>query len=256
MAACSTLLGPPKAGDRVEKVIVAFFEYLRQRGLPSLDNYLSIDFECTITKPKLMKEFGYTMVHNRKVIKQGSLVINWVDHPQVNYRWLKSAIQAEYRHLGGTSVTLDDMVSRGKMPENAVHSILQLLRSTTSRGYYLVGQNMMGLDRRLLKQHAETLLGDEYDFPENLVVDMGCLYKASQLPTQVLPRPTESLRDYFGRVAHIYAPGVRWSLPTCLQALNLKFDINRMHGAEYDSFCCSSALEALRDRYCGVGSSE
>ena len=118
----------------------------------------------------------------------------------------------------------------------------------TKRGFCVVGHNVKFDCDLLTSTWSEYLNSETYHFDNACVWDTGSLYKASVLG--LLPLPREDLHEFMQRARYKRAPGVKWNVLHCVQALGLVdkhgLEVDKLHGAGYDSYCTHLIMEELR----------
>jgi DNA polymerase III epsilon subunit-like protein len=75
-------------------------------------------------------------------------------------------------------------------------------------------------------------------------MDTAALYKGWKLG---MPRqPGENSEMYARRVLGIRAPGLKYSVPTCLQTLGIQIEPSHLHDADNDAYATHLIFEALQ----------
>lgn len=225
------------------------------------DSYVCFDLETSgySFDRDVITEIGHVQVEDRKVVARMSMVLDWTGHAIVADHWLRqrmASLAAGMEQAGKPChITYDRMKEVGVRPEEALAFYRDLFRVFRDKEILFAAHNGYKFDEAML---AHNLAGfgvdpDGFSFGDNGLIDTDCVEKASQIATnpRVHPRPGDTLRSYFHRVAHTRISGVRSNLDDhCARkyrfAVDHGIDPAAMHGAEVDAYCVHVLMEAFR----------
>jgi hypothetical protein len=232
----------------------------RQRYGGSLvpDDYFTFDLETSgfhQTRDVIL-EWGHCLVRDRKVVDRSSFLVNWYDHPVVPPNYITSQLEriAQAMRVNNRSwrITPELLKTQGIPPHKFIPWLFEYLTTVKNEGYLFVSHNGVNFDSKRVQSHFEQDLGKQFDFGEDQVFDTGAIEKASQMldVEKSLPRPGETLRAYFSRIAYCKAPGVFWNIEDCVKKYQLvdkyKLDPSRLHSAGEDAFALHCLMEEFR----------
>jgi DNA polymerase III epsilon subunit-like protein len=101
------------------------------------------------------------------------------------------------------------LAKEGIPPEEAIPSVVNLLRDAAAKGWMFLGHNISAFDRWIIERDAQKY-GESFIFGPNSIIDTGMLVKASQL--EDIPfDPNDSLEKFYDKVRGIRAR-IKWSL--------------------------------------------
>lgn len=233
------------------------------------ESYLCVDTEYTggNEAKDLIVEIGHTLVENRQVVDQFSVVLDWSNHPIVPDHWVRLALRRIELKMAESNrpwrVTYEVMKDEGIKPEKALQFYYQLFQTIKQRKLLFAAHHGYFADERMLRGHFEGFLGKTFRFGENDLFDTGAIEKASVCldspdPEVVkkrklfLPREGDTLEKYFRRVVGARIKGVYWNLQHCAKKYNIheKFglDANNHHTAGFDSLVVHYLMEEFRSR--------
>jgi DNA polymerase III epsilon subunit-like protein len=258
--------------DRVASIIRHWSPGFRARyGGELPEDYMTLDTETTgfDRERDVIVEWGHTIVQDRQVTDQLGLVINWLNHPIVPDHWVRHRL-AEVKHnmsQQGRSfrITPEVMESEGVAPEKALRFIKQLITTALTNDRILVAHKGLLFDAEMIQANIEGFLSEPLfdeppvpggscdEFPPDAIFDTGAVEKASQLVDnkRALPFANETMADYFNRIVHWKAPGIKWNLDQhCFDKYRLseKYGLDRknMHSAKEDAYALHLLFEEYR----------
>lgn len=205
-------------------------------------NYLVFDTETTGSSryDDRILQVGTAIVY------QGSVVASY---GQILNRGSQQRIQPGAERVHGISHAR--MTNEGVDPAFFVPQLLDQFLQWRRQGGMFCGHNIMAFDAPFLELEAK-LLGREFKFGDDEVIDTGMLVKAAQLG--MFMRDDECLRSFYLRVSGVFAKGIFWSLDNhCYDTYGLekRSGITRAqaHDAEADCKLTSALLETLKETY-------
>ena len=232
------------------------YRFRQQFGGSLPSDYMTFDCETTgfDRQKDLITEFGYCTVIDKKVENRDSFLLNWYEIPEMS-EFLDNRLAAVARAMQiqnrPWSITPARVKAEGRPPKEAVAAIYDILDSWQKRGMLMIGHNALRFDCPMLLSHFSQDLGKDFVFDPNLVLDTGCIEKASQLnDARALPLDGETLADYANRIIAIRAK-VKWSLDGwCVPKYGLaekhKLDAGAMHTAGEDAYVLHLLFEEYR----------
>jgi DNA polymerase III epsilon subunit-like protein len=241
-------------------------EFTKLYGHYFPESYLCWDTEYTggNREKDLIMEIGHCMVEDRQVVDRLNIVLDWSQHPEVPEDWLRRRLNHQRLQMGDRwRVTWEVMKEEGIHPVKALQFYYKLFRTWSKRQLPFVAHNGYQADERMFSGNVEGFLVKRWQFGDNELIDSGAIHKASllldsvdpkhiDLKPRVLPKAGDTMRTYFKRVCHTPAKGVYWKMLDCLQYYNLDeahhLDLDQLHNAEYDSYCCHLLMEEYRSR--------
>lgn len=227
-------------------------------------DYLSIDCETTgfSRQDDLIWEWGHTVVRNGRSTETYNMVIDWTAVPDiVEPAWLDDRIAQVRRQIcydhAGKPTGKKFRLSRKRLAEEGIHPfeafayIGDILNWARHELNFFVGQNVWNFDVQILAEQFSQFSKVQWEFWPNEVFDTGALYKASLISPPLIPFRDETLKDFFQRVIHKPAKGLRWNIEACALALGLDkrgIELDKLHGAGPDSYYCHRIFEEVRRR--------
>ncbi len=194
-----------------------------------LTSYLAFDFETSglgSQKARIIQVGLCTVVDDKVVATDGWLVNQGVEIDP----------EALVRH----HITKEDTLARGISPGDSLRRLLAAMEQTP----VCIGHNIHQFDVPFLRAECARLKA-EMPACENWL-DTAALYKGWKLGWT--KRDAESHRAYATRVLETRAPGLKFAIPACLDALGLKLDKSRLHDASTDAYATHLIFQALRGR--------
>lgn len=229
-----------------------YFECTYGSQLP--EDYLCFDCETTglVRATDLPLEIGHTIVRGGVAINQGSMVLDWTSDSRVDQNWLRQRLHETRRSMlargAAYRFTPEVLRAEGRPPNEVLGFYHKLFTTNRKAGAFFVGQNAIFFDVFLLEDCFRQFLGNRFEFGENEVFDTGTMEKACIIGE--LPRPNETLRQYFLRIKYIRAGGVLWNLTACAGRYGLpqkhQLDMRLTHTAKFDSYVCHLLFEQHR----------
>jgi len=224
-----------------------------------------VDYTCFDTETTgfsrdsdLIVEWGHCIVRDREVTDRLNVIINWFGAGLVPDEWISTALKRVARKVklntGNTfHVTEEKMKKKGVPVDEALPWIHELLTTVIDNGEFLVSHNGWNYDFEMIHAHFRDFMEVEFDIPPNQMIDTGAVEKASQMveDDRIHPKPGETLKAYFKRVAYFRAPGVTWNLGDwCFHKYRLgeKYgaDPSKAHQAGYDAWMLHLLMEEFR----------
>lgn len=184
-------------------------------------------------------QYGFAMVINRKVVNRFSQLVK---RPGL-------FIHPDAQKVHG--IGQERLESEGVDASFFLSSAVNLLEDWRSDGFMFGGHNLMKFDAPMFELDAH-LHGRDFKFGNNEVIDTGMLVKAAQLG--MFMRESDSLRDFYLRVAEVRARGTYWSLDRyCFDKYDLGtrcgIDKTKAHDAEIDCVLSSGVFECVRETF-------
>ena len=230
----------------------AYFEKTYGSRLP--EDYICFDCETTglSRNTDLPVEIGHVIVRGRKVVNEGSFVLNWADDNRIDATWLRTKLHETKRTMNargcGYRFTPELLRAEGSKPNKILGFYRDLFLCNRQAGGFLVGQNAWFFDAFLLEGCFQFFLQKPFSFQENELFDTGTMEKACLMGE--LPRDKETLRQYFLRIKNMRMTGAQWSLGACAERHGLVakhgLDMKQAHTAKFDSFVCHLLFEEHR----------
>lgn len=226
-------------------------------GFP--DDYLVVDTETTGFKKgdDLIWNFGACLVSGRKEIKRVNIVLNWVDHPLVDRRWLERQIQKtrEQMRAGGRECHLSiETLKEGVKPEDGMEKFGDLLSASRTAKVPIIGHGIVKFDAPRISQQLEEWIGLVWKFRRKETIDTAAIEKACESGME--PKAGESYFDFSKRVLNKPMSGIKWSLDEhCLKKYKLRerygIKTDDLHRADSDAYLCHLVFEEYR-QICGL----
>lgn len=191
------------------------------------DSYLVFDVETTGLNPRSDRiiQVGLCKVCDGVVTERSGWLVNQeVDVPP------------EARMVHG--ITTADIRARGIPPHESLARLLGVLSTAPS----CVGHNIHRFDILFLIAECRRLGVPVPEFGH--FVDTAALYKGWKLNME--RRSDETFKKYADRVLETRAPGLKFSLATCLQFLGIQTATAQLHQAGDDAFLTHLVFEALK----------
>ena len=226
-------------------------EWVRVYG-PLPQDYLVIDCETSglsLNEDPVL-QLGWCHVVNQEIVENGSTILNWTNHPDVDPAWLKRRLEwtrDKVTKRGKPYNWTMGKLATGEDPVDALsgffHRVLSWLPSV------IVGHNTIRFDSPMLSAHLRRFLHYSYELPAESIMDTGCFIKAAQMDW--MPDPMEPPWKFASRVLH--APcRIKWSLDgyaVPVLGLDKKYnlDTSLAHTAAYDSRVAALVLETMRE---------
>lgn len=225
------------------------------------DNYLVIDLETSgfSHKHDLVLQIGHCLVINSKVVDNGEVTLNWLNHPAVDPWWLNQRLIETKTHVefdretgqpsGRTFPLSYQVIQNGEDPIATLNAYLDMFRQLHNDKMFFVAHNGYNFDGTMLRIAFERYLGQAWELDDWELFDTGMVVKAVQ--TSLQPWPEESPRDFCRRVNGNRLKGVKHSLDGyCIRhyGLDRKYGIDpvRMHSAGYDCLATHYLFEELK----------
>lgn len=215
-------------------------------------NFLCIDLETSGLSPtrNLPVEIGWAECVDGVVVDNGSAVLAWDRHPDVDHREFRRSLEATHARMAekGKGYTwTPDRVAQGGDPVDVLSGVLaRLIDCTCNNGWGLVAHNSP-FDVSFLQSAFSRFLHYPWTPPECLF-DTGAYVRGSRIPVD--PHPGETPGAYAKRCLQVPSR-VTWSLDrTCVPAYNLQekygVDPELLHGARADALATAYLLAELR----------
>lgn len=252
--------------EKVGQIVCSWDDSVRQifggEKLPK--DYFCYDIESSgfsAAKGAVMLEWGHCLVRDGKVDEEFgriNILLNWFDcNPpvfkpgQLEYQLERIAndmrVQNRSWHL-----TKERIRDEGIDPLEAIQFVYDMVKTMHDQNVVMVTQNGMRFDNKMLEYHFEQELGIPFKFDQTRVIDVGCIEKAGQMldqhQTDAIPKPGETLGQYFARINYKKLPGVKWNAEHCVTKYGLPVNPHHMHSAAEDSY----ALHLLIERFRGL----
>ena len=230
----------------------------RIMGRPSLPtDYAAYDLETTgfDRKKDLIVEWGSVLVRDHQPVNRLSMYVNWFATPEtVPPDWLVQQLASVKRAMEVTGrsyhVTPQLLKEQGLHPHKALQFMHDWLTEIQSQNLLMVTLNGWNFDNEMLVNHFQQDLDVDFKFRSDLVFDIGCIEKASQMfaehDNEALPRSGEDLGTYFQRIASTRRRGIKYNLGHCVDKYQIKLAQEDLHGAGVDSYALCLLLEQFR----------
>jgi len=195
--------------------------------MPPTDSYLVFDVETTGLNPRTDRiiQVGLCKVCDGVATERSG----WLVNQEVE-------VPPEARMVHG--ITTADIRARGIAPRESLARLFEAV-ATVPTG---VGHNIHQFDILFLVAESRRFGVPVPEFGH--FVDTASLFKGWKLN---LSRKTgETHKQYTDRVLAIRAPGLKYSLPTCLASLGIQAGETRLHQAGDDAFLTHLIFEALK----------
>lgn len=218
------------------------------------ESYLVVDVETSGFDPALdvLVDVGWCLVRNRQIVDRGGTVLNWYQHPIINWQWLCSRLdncRANMAKKGKVYQYSGERLFTGEPADTVLNDFAGLLADVLTRGQLIVGHNAWFFERRLIDASLHKFLGRRLPWHENAIFDTGLIEKASQ--QNRMPWAGDTLSSWYKRCQ---APplNVKWSLDEhCVPKYRLErrygFDLSKLHTAEEDAVVSHYLFETYRD---------
>lgn len=219
--------------------------------------YLAFDTETSgfSLERDIVLEIGHCLVENGKVVDRGSYPIDWRGHDIVQEPWLRQKIdhisQSMQKQGKAFHCTWDYLCGKGTKPAKVFGFYMRFFADLMASGCAFAGHNL-AFDEGMFAGNAVGF-GYAVDFalPEDRFWDTHAIEKANQMAGDVraLPRPGETLRDYFTRVGKSFTR-IKSNLDRhCF--VKYKFAEKGLkpgdcHGASADAFMVHLLMEEFR----------
>ena len=192
-----------------------------------MHSYVVFDIETTGLDP-----------HRDRIIQVGLCAVT--DGQVADRRgWLVNQdieIPEEARRIHG--ITTADIRARGIPPHESLCRLFEAMAAAPA----CVGHNIHQFDILFLLAECRRLAIPAPDFRDH--VDTAALFKGWKLN---MPRqPDEDFEKYTRRVLGIRAPGLKYSISACLEALGIQADPSQLHDAGGDAFATHMIFQALQ----------
>lgn len=194
-----------------------------------LDSYLVFDFETTGLEPTIDRiiQIGLCEVREGQIIRRAGWLVNQ-----------NIAIPAGATAVHG--ITTADIRSKGESPVRSLHLFLNALTAARQ----CMGHNIHRFDLAFLRAEC-VRLGHAMPEVENHI-DTAALYKGWRLAEP--KRATETHMHYANRILSLRVRGLKYSLATCIVALGIDLDSEKLHDASVDAYAAHLVYAALRPR--------
>ncbi len=195
--------------------------------MQTVRSYLAFDFETTGLEPGTDRivQVGLCAVSDGRVIdRQGWLVNQGIPIPR------------EAARIHG--ITTDDVIARGISPPESLALLLAAMRSAPT----CIGHNIHRFDVLFLLAESRRLGLTPPDCAD--FIDTAAIFKGRRLGMQ--KAPGEDSKAYADRVLSIRAPGLKYSIPTCLADLGIEAGTARLHDASHDAYLTHLIFQALK----------
>ena len=252
-------MGGGKAGTELAGRLIDPHWYARMAafigGFP--EDYLVFDCETNglelRSRQTLPVELGWCMVQNRVAVHEGSFMINWGLHPDIDAAWFEQSVRETERRMQekGIEQTIawDTILADGHDPREVVPCFREFLVDAQTNGYKYVGHNIYGFDRPVVENATFTATGDMFRFDYRRFVDTGMIEKSHSAGIPV-PDPGHPVFRWYEDVRGIIRRG-KWNLGGCAQKYGLVekhgLDLSSAHAAGFDCHMNHLLLEAYRE---------
>ena len=216
--------GDTRSDSRVPSLKRARCPALHERDPRS---YLVFDFETTGLYPDTDRiiQVGLCVVSNGAVVDR----FNWLVNQNVE-------VPREATRIHGIST--EDIRTRGIAPHDSVVRILEAMK----RAPTCIGHNIHRFDVPFLLAESRRLGVEAPDCGH--FIDTAAIFKGRKLGMS--ENPAESPKAYADRVLSVRAPGLKYSIPTCLAELGIEAGTARLHDASHDAYVTHLIFQSLR----------
>ena len=192
-----------------------------------MNSYLVFDFETTGLDPQRDRiiAVGLCGVTGGQVADRRGWLVN-------------QDVQIPPEATGVHGITTADIRAHGLPPRESLARLLAALSTAPA----CVGHNIHQFDILFLLAESHRLGMPAPDFAD--FIDTAALFKGWKLN---MPRdPAENFETYTRRVLGTRAPGLKYSISVCLQALGIQTGGSRLHDASCDAYLTHLIFEALQ----------
>ena len=197
------------------------------RAASDLRSYLVFDFETTglNTDTDRIIQVGLCIVSEGTVVGR----FEWLVNQNVE-------IPREATRIHGIST--DDIRTRGIAPHDSAVRIHDAMK----RAPTCIGHNIHRFDVPFLLAESRRLGFQPPDCEQ--FIDTVAIFKGRKLGMS--RNPAESPKAYADRVLSVRAPGLKYSIPTCLAELGIEAGTARLHDASHDAYLTHLIFQTLR----------
>lgn len=217
-------------------------------------DYMAFDLETTgfIRERDLPVDIGVVIVREREVVFMDHFVLDWTSYAQVDQTTLARRLRRVGQEMARDGrrwvYTPAYLRQHGEDPLWVLDQFHDLLWTNREAGASLVGHNAWSFDLAMLHYLFEEC-GGTFRCEENELFDTGGMEKALQL--EKLPRPGETLKEFFARVINHRVAGVRWNIAECVDRYGLltsdsPFGKEQLHTALADAYFTHRLMELHR----------
>ena len=194
----------------------------------SVRTYMAFDFETTGLNPATDRiiQVGLCIVSEGTVVDR----FEWLVNQNIE-------VPREATRIHGIST--DDIRTRGIAPRDSAVRILDAMK----RAPTCIGHNIHRFDVPFLLAESRRL-GVQAPDCEHFI-DTAAIFKGRKL--RMSKNPAESPKAYADRVFSVRAPGLKYSVPTCLAELGIEAGTAQLHDASHDAYLTHLIFEALRN---------
>lgn len=195
--------------------------------MKSIRSYLAFDFETTGLEPSRDRiiQVGLCPVSDGEVGDRQS----WLVHQNAR-------IDPEATRIHG--ITAEDLRARGIPPQESLTRLFEAMK----RAPTCIGHNIHRFDVPFLLAESR-----RFGVPTpncERFIDTAAVFKGRKLG--MAKNPAESPKAYADRVLSIRAPGLKYSIPTCLAELGIEAGTARLHDASHDAYLTHLIFQSLR----------
>ena len=196
-------------------------------SLRIVNSYLVFDFETTGLSPDADRiiQVGLCLVSEGTVVDRSRWLVNQnVEVPRAATR------------IHGIST--DDIRTRGIAPcDSAVRMLDAMRRAPTCIGHNIHRFDVPFLLVEIRRQGLEAPDCEHF-------IDTAAIFKGHRLG--MTANPSESPKAYAARVFSVRAPGLKYSIPTCLAELGIEAGTSQLHDASHDAYLTHRIFQTLR----------
>ncbi|MFH1110726.1 MAG: 3'-5' exonuclease [Planctomycetota bacterium] len=195
--------------------------------MPPTDSYLVFDVETTGLNPRTDRiiQVGLCKVCDGVVTERSG----WLVNQEVE-------VPPAARMIHG--ITTADIRARGIAPRDSLARLFESMATAPTS----VGHNIHQFD--ILFLYAECRrLGMSAPTCTHFI-DTAAIFKGRKLGMP--KKPEETASAYADRVFSIRAPGLRYSIPTCIAELGIKASTARLHDASHDAYVTHLIFQILQ----------
>jgi DNA polymerase III epsilon subunit-like protein len=197
--------------------------------MESVRSYLVFDFETTGLDPDRERiiQVGLCLVSDTRVIDRRG----WLVNQDIRVPREATAIHG---------ITTDDIRAQGIPARESLARLLDAMNHAPM----CIGHNIHRFDVPFLLAESRRHGAQPPDCTH--FVDTAAIFKGRKL--RMSRNPVETPKAYAERVFSIRAPGLKYSIPKCLEELGIVVGALQLHDAGHDAYLTHLIFQALQER--------